>query len=314
MSAMEEFINSVSTIWHHPITVTVVTLLVYLIIGIVLTLVISKLLKTITARKRMPARVSVILNKALTFVLWVIVITQALHSVGVNIISLLGAAGVAGVAIGFASQTALSNMISGVFLLSERTVRVGDYIRVNGQEGTVLEINFLSITLRQADNALIRIPCELLIKEPLVNVTSRPLRRCDLDIGVDYASDLDQVRKVILGVFRDQPLIADTPAPAILFSGFGDSSLNLHIGAWCKTENYHQARFDLAQALLVAFRREGINIPFPVRTILTPDGSESSAPANSGDPSPAASPTEAVAAAEPAAAESEPRREGTSVV
>lgn len=314
MSAMEEFINSVSTIWHHPITVTVVTLLVYLIIGIVLTLVISKLLKTITARKRMPARVSVILNKALTFVLWVIVITQALHSVGVNIISLLGAAGVAGVAIGFASQTALSNMISGVFLLSERTVRVGDYIRVNGQEGTVLEINFLSITLRQADNALIRIPCELLIKEPLVNVTSRPLRRCDLDIGVDYASDLDHVRKVILDVFREQPLIADTPAPAILFSGFGDSSLNLHIGAWCKTENYHQARFDLAQALLVAFRREGINIPFPVRTILTPDGSESSAPADSGDPSPAASPTEAVAAAEPAAAESEPRREGTLAV
>ena len=115
-------------------------------------------------------------------------------------------------------------------------------------------------------------------------------------------------------MFREQPLIADTPAPAILFSGFGDSSLNLHIGAWCKTENYHQARFDLAQALLVAFRREGINIPFPVRTILTPDGSESSAPANSGDPSPAASPTEAVAAAEPAAAESEPRREGTLAV
>lgn len=279
---MEDFINSASTVWHHPITVTVMTLLVYLIIGIVLTLSISKLLKTITDKKRMPARVSVILNKALTFILWVIVVTQALHSVGVNLISLLGAAGVAGVAIGFASQTALSNIISGVFLLSERTVRVGDYIRVNGQEGTVLEINFLSITLRQADNALVRIPCELLIKEPLINVTSRPLRRCDLDIGVDYDSDLKHVRQVILDVFREQPLIADTPAPAILFSGFGDSSLNLHIGAWCKTEIYHQARFELAQALLVAFRREGINIPFPVRTILMSGGSEGSDAASAG--------------------------------
>lgn len=279
---MEDFINSASTVWHHPITVTVMTLLVYLIIGIVLTLSISKLLKTITDKKRMPARVSVILNKALTFILWVIVVTQALHSVGVNLISLLGAAGVAGVAIGFASQTALSNIISGVFLLSERTVRVGDYIRVNGQEGTVLEINFLSITLRQADNALVRIPCELLIKEPLVNVTSRPLRRCDLDIGVDYDSDLKHVRQVILDVFREQPLIADTPAPAILFSGFGDSSLNLHIGAWCKTEIYHQARFELAQALLVAFRREGINIPFPVRTILMSGSSEGSDAASAG--------------------------------
>lgn len=279
---MEDFINSASTVWHHPITVTVMTLLVYLIIGIVLTLSISKLLKTITDKKRMPARVSVILNKALTFILWVIVVTQALHSVGVNLISLLGAAGVAGVAIGFASQTALSNIISGVFLLSERTVRVGDYIRVNGQEGTVLEINFLSITLRQADNALVRIPCELLIKEPLINVTSRPLRRCDLDIGVDYDSDLKHVRQVILDVFREQPLIADTPAPAILFSGFGDSSLNLHIGAWCKTEIYHQARFELAQALLVAFRREGINIPFPVRTILMSGSSEGSDAASAG--------------------------------
>lgn len=268
MPDMDEILNSLDELRTHPMTHAVLIALIFLCIGIVVSKIIGRILDSIIRAKRIPKRVGILLRKTLIFIVWLIVVTQALHMMGINLVSILGAAGVAGMAIGFASQTALSNIISGVFLLTERTIKVGDYVRVNDQEGTVTEIKLLSITLRKADNSLVRVPCEMLIKTPIVNITSSPLRRCDLDLGVDYASDLMQVRRVILDVFREQQLIANDPVPAIQFSSFADSSINLHIGAWCKTEDYHAARYALANALLVAFRREGINIPFPVRTLL----------------------------------------------
>lgn len=239
-----------------------------LIIGGVLTSIAGKLLRSVVIRRRLPAHVTGIAGNIISVAIWLIVILQAFHASGINIVGLLGAAGVAGVAIGFASQTALSNLISGIFIVSERSIKIGDYIRVADQEGTVQAINLFSITLRQVDNSLVRIPCETLIKTPIINVTVNPLRRIDLDLGIDYSSDLQTVRTVIQDVIKKQALLADDPAPVVQFLNFGESSVNLHIGAWCATPTYHEARFHLAQDLLESFRRHGINIPFPTRSLL----------------------------------------------
>lgn len=239
-----------------------------LIIGGVLTGMARKLLHSVVVRKRIPAHVTGIAGNIIAVAIWIIVILQAFHATGINIVGLLGAAGVAGVAIGFASQTALSNLISGIFIVSERSIKIGDYIRVADQEGTVQAINLFSITLRQVDNSLVRIPCETLIKTPIINVTVNPLRRIDLDLGVDYSSDLQAVRTVIQDVIKEQELLANDPAPVVQFLNFGDSAVNLHIGAWCSTPTYHEARFHLANDLLEAFRTHGISIPFPTRSLL----------------------------------------------
>lgn len=234
--------------------------------GILLNLVIKRIFRPIN--NRLPHQVGTLLEKSLLTLLWVFIIVHALRAIGVDLISVLGAAGVAGIAIGFAAQTVLSNLISGIFIMSERSIRLGDYISTGGISGTVESVNLLSVTLRQVDNASVRIPCESLVKEPVVNMTGDTLRRCDFDLGVDYSSDLEHVRQVILKVIEEQPLLATEPAPAVQFVGFGDSSLNLHIGAWCKTADYHQARFAFGKAILDAFAAENINIPFPIRTIL----------------------------------------------
>lgn len=238
--------------------------------GVVLYLVVHFLFKKLQKAERPPKQVQDIIRKTLLTLIFLFAITHALAAFGVNFFSLLGAAGVVGIAVGFASQTALSNLISGAFLLSERSLKDGDYVRVNGQEGTVESIRLLSITLKQADGALVRVPCETMIKNPVTNITGIDLRRCDFDIGVDYESDLTKVRQVILQVIKAQSQLSKEPAPSILFSNFGDSSLNLHIGAWCKTEDYHDVRYHFAAALLAAFRQEGINIPFPTRNLLLP--------------------------------------------
>ncbi len=239
---------------------------VTLAVGIMLSIMLKFLFTPVN--RRLPRQVGVLLEKAILTLLWIFVTVHALRAVGIDLISVLGAAGVAGIAIGFAAQTVLSNFISGIFIMSERSIRLGDYISAGGLSGTVESINLLSVTLRQPDNSTVRIPCESLVKNPVINITGDTLRRCDFDLGVDYSSDLEHVRQVILDVIQEQPLLSSDPEPVVQFLGFGDSSLNLHIGAWCKTENYHKARFDFGKAILAAFAKENINIPFPIRTVL----------------------------------------------
>lgn len=209
-----------------------------------------------------------LVEKALRAIIWGLVLVQGLRALGVDVISILGAAGVAGVAIGFASQTTLSNLISGIFLVSERSFKIGDYVNVAGKEGTVESINLLSVYLRQTDNALVRIPCETLIQNPVTNITGDMLRRIDLDVGVDYNSDLKKVKEIIMDVIEEMPALLNDPPPSVTFQSFGDSSLNLHIGAWCKTAEYHPTRYAFATALLAAFQKSKVNIPFPVRTVI----------------------------------------------
>lgn len=240
---------------------------IYLILGWIATYIVRKLFRGIQTSRHLPSQVMRLLEKAIRGLIWAFVLVQGLRALGVDVVSILGAAGVAGVAIGFASQTALSNLISGIFLISESSFKIGDYVSVGGKEGTVESINLLSVYLRQPDNALVRIPCETLIKNPVTNITGDSMRRIDLDIGVDYNSNLEQVKKVILNVIDTQPALLVSPAPSLTFSSFGDSSLNLHIGAWCKTADYHPTRYAFATALLAAFKEAGINIPFPVRTV-----------------------------------------------
>ena len=238
-----------------------------IVIACILSFIISKLTRHLP--ERLPLQLSAFIRKGLYALVWAFALVQGLRAIGVDLISILGAAGVAGVAIGFAAQTTLSNIISGLFIMGERSIRLGDYIRTVGGEGTVEAVNLLSISLRQADNSLVRIPCESIIKNPVVNVTGDELRRCDFDLGVDYDSNLEQVRDVILKLVDAEPQLAAHPAPVVLFTGFGESSLDLHIGAWCKTGDYHSVRFKFANNLLNEFRRQGINIPFPTRTVFS---------------------------------------------
>lgn len=230
---------------------------------------ISRMQRRLIAHRPAQTQVIVLLSKILKGIIWALVLIQGLHGVGVDLISILGAAGVAGVAIGFASQTALSNLISGAFLVGERSFKMGDYIQVSGEEGTVENINLLSVYLRKPDNSLVRIPCETLIKTPVRNLTGDEMRRIDFDLGVDYSCDLTQVKKILLDVIEAQPLLLTEPEPTVTFSGFGASSLNLHIGAWCKTAQYHSTRYEFATAILKAFAEHGIDIPFPIQAVTT---------------------------------------------
>ncbi|MFB6279261.1 MAG: mechanosensitive ion channel family protein [Salinibacter sp.] len=218
------------------------------------------------------AQRAMILRRASLYGIAGLFTASALMELGVDLSVLLGAAGILTVAIGFASQTSASNVISGLFLLGERPFAVGDVIRVNGTTGEVLSVDLLSVKLRTFDNLFVRIPNETMIKSEVTNLRRFPIRRVDLQVGVAYKEDLHKVREVLMEVADRNPLCLEEPAPLIIFQGFGDSSINHQFSVWAKTENFLDLRNSIPIEIKEAFDEHGIEIPFPHRTLYT--GSE----------------------------------------
>jgi len=197
----------------------------------------------------------------------IVVVLSALHQVGIDLSVLLGAAGILTVAIGFASQTSASNVISGLFLLGEQPFVVGDVIQVGSTTGELVSIDLLSVKIRTFDNLLVRVPNELLLKSPLTNLTRYPIRRLDIQFGVSYHEDFERVRRVVTEVVHDHPLCLDEPAALLLPQDFGEFGLKLQFSVWVARENFLEVRKTMHVKLLDALRREKIEIPYPHRTL-----------------------------------------------
>ncbi|MGM0670010.1 MAG: mechanosensitive ion channel family protein, partial [Gemmatimonadota bacterium] len=180
---------------------------------------------------------------------------------------LLGAAGIMGIALGFAAQTSVSNVISGFFLMAEQPFVVNDLVQVGETRGRVLSIDMLSVKLRTFDNRFVRIPNENLVKTEFINLTRFPIRRADINVGVAYKEDVSRVREVLFDVARKHPLVLMEPEPQFFFQDYGASSLDFLFGIWTRTENYFQVRNEIREEIKRRFDEEDIEIPFPHRTL-----------------------------------------------
>jgi small-conductance mechanosensitive channel len=187
-----------------------------------------------------------------------------------DLTALFGAAGVVGIVIGVASQTSIGNIISGLFLVSEKSFELGDVVRVGDKTGTVYSIDLLSIKVKTFDNLLIRIPNQTVISTELVNITKFPIRRLDFQLGVAYKEDLRRVRAILEDVARNNPLCLEEPEPVIIFQTFGSSSIDLILGVWFEKANYLKVRNSVFIEIKEAFNREGIEIPFPHQVSIFP--------------------------------------------
>jgi len=203
------------------------------------------------------------------YIVLVIFLIMGLKEMGFDLGVLIGAAGILSVAIGFASQTSASNIISGLFLVAERPFSVGDLITIGSTTGEVVSIDLLSVKLRTFDNLFVRIPNETLIKTEVTTLTRFPIRRIDLAIGVAYKEDINKVRKVMEDVADNNMLCLDEPKPVFVFKGFGDSSLDMQFSVWVKRENYLALRNSIYEEIKAAFDQEGIEIPFPHISVYT---------------------------------------------
>ena len=224
-------------------------------------------------KRRISAQAYLVIVKGFRYTLFLIVLITILQQFGVRLTAILGAAGIAGIAIGFAAQTSLSNFISGLFLIFEKPFQVGDVIQVGSHKGVVESIDLLSLTLRTFDNLAVRIPNETLVKGELINITRHPVRRFNIDLGVHDREDPDRVATGLKDIASKNKLVLEEPEPVVSLVGFGESQLNFFIGVWHEKSDFLELRNSILRDIKVGLEKENIEIPFPHRVVISkPEG------------------------------------------
>ena len=225
-------------------------------------------------RKQLSRQRMMLISRTIVYTGYIGLVLIVIRELNYDLTALFGAAGVVGIVIGVASQTSIGNIISGLFLVGEKSFELGDVVRIGDKSGTVYSIDLLSIKVKTFDNLLIRIPNQAVISTELTNITKFPVRRLDFQIGVAYKEDLRKVKAVLENVARNNPLCLEEPEPVIIFQTFGDSSITITLGVWFEKANYLAVRNSVFIEIKEAFDREGIEIPFPHLSIYSGEASK----------------------------------------
>ena len=197
-------------------------------------------------------------------------IIAGLETAGMSLASLAVFGGALGIGIGFGLQETANNFVAGIILLFERPVKVGDRIEVAGVDGQVVQIGARSTWVRTNDNIVIVLPNSEFVSKPVINWTATERRvRFLVPFGVSYRATPDLVRRVVLQVAAENQDVLDNPAPDVIFTGFGESSIDFELRVWTTTQVHRRPmiRSDLYFAMFRAFREHGIEIPYPQRDI-----------------------------------------------
>jgi len=260
-SVLDELVTNISAL-------SLLRALVYLVVGALLARLASRLAHKYFQRK--PNRqLEMLVRRGIFYVILGAFTIAALGELGFDTTILVAFAGILAIALGFASQTSISNLISGLFLIGERPFEVDDLIQIGNTTGFVMSIDSLSVKLRQRDNVFVRVPNEIILNSEVKTLTRYPIRRIDLAVRVAYKEDLAKVRQVLFQVTENNPLCLTEPEPLFEFKGFGDSSLRIQYSVWVRREEFLELKTNLQLEIKVAFDEAGIEIPYPHRTLYT---------------------------------------------
>ena len=205
---------------------------------------------------------SILFQKILVYVYYGFSCVFILGLFGIKLSVIWGAAGIAGVALGFAAQTSVSNIISGIFLLSERTMQVGDLVTIDDITGIVDSTDLLSVKIRTLDNQLVRIPNSTIINNNLINTSFYPNRRMTVKVSVSYETDLQKALDVLKKVPDSCPTVLDEPSPSAWIDSFGESGIKMVLAVWFRQDSFLQTKNDVFVAVQKVFADSGITIPF----------------------------------------------------
>jgi len=241
------------------------------LLAFVLGLFAAKQIRKAAERALTKARIEITLARFLSKVAsWTfigLVILTILSTVGVNITSLAALLGATGLAVGLAIQGALTNLSAGVMLLIFRPYRLGDVVRLDGELGTVADIELFTTRIDTLDNRRIILPNSKIYGNKIENLTKNPQRRIEVPVGVSYQADFEATRRALDAAIGRIPSILQNPAPVAVATGFGDSAVMWEVRIWCAPADVVAVRSAAVGAIKHALADHGIEIPFPQRDL-----------------------------------------------
>ncbi len=246
--------------------VLVLTYILFVLAGRLKTLLSDRIL----ARRNVEIGIRDAIGKLARYALLVLGFVIILQTAGIDLTTLTVLAGALGVGIGFGLQNVVNNFVSGLVILFERPIKVGDRVEIGEIAGNITDISIRATTVLTNDNISVIVPNSRFISEQVINWTHNdPTVRIHVSVGVSYESDPEHVRQLLLEVAAENPAVLDTPAPAVTFDEFGESSLNFTLRAWTRELSARPGRFasELNFAIHRKFRSHGIEVPFPQRVV-----------------------------------------------
>lgn len=241
-----------------------------LLIGIPLVRLIRNLVRKLI-KDRLSLQSEQLVVRAVYYVSIMILMISVLNEFGFKLSALLGAAGVFGIAIGFASQTSVSNIISGIFLISEKPFMIGDSVQIGNTIGSIEAIDLLSIKLKTFDGRYVRVPNETMIKTEVINITRYPIRRANISVSVSYKEDISNVLAILSDIAANEPMALADPKPLLQVDSFADSGININYGVWTNKDNVIDLRNSLMIKIKERFESDNIEIPYPHVKLVTED-------------------------------------------
>ncbi len=191
------------------------------------------------------------------------VILAAAATLGLDL-SILGTIlGASVLAVGMALQGSLSNIAGGALIMTLKPFKVGDYIKAQGEEGFVKQIELFNTKLNTVDNKKVILPNGTLSNGNIINYSSEGKRRVDIVFGVSYDADIKETKSVLMNVLNSYSNVINDPAPAVMLGELADSSVNFITRTWVKTEDYWDAYFYIMEKTKIALDNAGIEIPYP---------------------------------------------------
>jgi small-conductance mechanosensitive channel len=261
---------SFETIMKQVIPYTEITVsklifaLIVLVMGFILSKYITHVFRRGLQKTRIPDLTVQFLTHFLSILLYVIIILIFLKSLNFDVDSyILGVSAAIGIVLGLGLQDTFTNLTAGVCVAALRPIDMGETVTVNGQTGKVKSVGIMSTELLTLDNQLITVPNKLVWGSSIVNMTRMPTRRVSVDIGISYSSSLEKATGIALNLMKTHPLVLKEPEPAVVTTELANSSINLQLRAWAKTEEMGTVKNNLVTGIFDAYTKEGIEIPFP---------------------------------------------------
>lgn len=241
---------------------SIISAVLVFIIGFIIIKVLVSLTKKILAKSKIEATMHHFITSAVKVVLYVLLATIIAAVLKVPTAPLIASLSAVGLAVSLAVKDNLANLASGVVILFNHPFKLGDYIEVDGESGTVCEIGFTYTQLSTFDNKIIYIPNSRVSSNNITNYSAMNMRRLDIVFGVSYTADTDEAKKIIMQAVTDSALALKDPEPFVGICNYGESSVDITCRVWVNLESYWDLNFYLYDEVKKRFDKAGIEIPF----------------------------------------------------
>lgn len=249
-------------VYLKDVLIVILIIVFAFILGRVLTLYSSKLL-----RKRLSMDHVKIINKSIYVIIFSIAAFVLFPIIGFDPSGIAVAGGIIGIILGLAAQGIVGNLLSGLFLVFERPIKVGDVVNIDSTIGQVEDIRIISTTIRTFDGYFVRIPNMTVFNSKIINYFINKVRRFDYNVGIRYTDDADKAVKIIRDTIESNPFALKYPEPAVFVNNLGDSSVNIKIKIWAPFTEWYEVRKDLLWRIKSQLEKNDIIIPFPQREV-----------------------------------------------